>query len=336
MKFLIIGLGSMGKRRVRNLRHLGVEEIIGFDPRADRRAEAEQKYGIPTVADAAVGFDMQPDAAVISTPPDWHMPYALEAAKRGVHFFTEASVVEDGMDEVMAVCRTQPGLVAAPSCTMRFFPGPRKIQALVREGAIGKPYAFVHHTGQWLPDWHPWEDYRTYYVSKRETGACREIVPFELTWLTGIFGGVRAVQGFKTKLSDLDADIDDIYQTLLQFDSGVTGMLQVDVLARAPVRSFRLLGSEGVVEWSGTENQVHLYTASSGEWTTFSLNQGSVEANYAKWSAEQPYIDEMQAFIAAIRGEKPFGYTYEEDRCVLRVLRAVEESHARGERVERI
>jgi len=50
MKFLVIGLGSMGKRRVRNLQALGMENIIGFDPRADRRAEAAEKYGIPVFA----------------------------------------------------------------------------------------------------------------------------------------------------------------------------------------------------------------------------------------------------------------------------------------------
>ena len=49
MNFLIIGLGSMGKRRVRNLQALGYRNIIGFDMREDRRKEAKEKYGIQTV-----------------------------------------------------------------------------------------------------------------------------------------------------------------------------------------------------------------------------------------------------------------------------------------------
>ena len=47
MRFLVIGLGSMGKRRVRNLRALGVDHIAGYDPREDRRVEASDNYGIP-------------------------------------------------------------------------------------------------------------------------------------------------------------------------------------------------------------------------------------------------------------------------------------------------
>ena len=44
MKFLIIGLGSMGKRRIRNLFALGFNDVIGFDTRSDRRKESELKY----------------------------------------------------------------------------------------------------------------------------------------------------------------------------------------------------------------------------------------------------------------------------------------------------
>ena len=43
MKFLVIGLGSMGKRRVRNLQYLKAGEIIGFDLREDRCQETEKK-----------------------------------------------------------------------------------------------------------------------------------------------------------------------------------------------------------------------------------------------------------------------------------------------------
>ncbi|SVD88881.1 uncharacterized protein METZ01_LOCUS441735, partial [marine metagenome] len=54
MTFLIVGLGSMGKRRIRNLRINGEEKIIGFDIRIDRRKEAETKYNIQTIDDCKI------------------------------------------------------------------------------------------------------------------------------------------------------------------------------------------------------------------------------------------------------------------------------------------
>ncbi len=330
MRILIVGLGSMGKRRIRNLRHLGAGEVVGFDVREDRRAEAETRYGVTTVATLEEGFDPSPDAVIISTPPDLHIPHAVEAARRGVHFFTEASVVDDGVEDLLALLRARPGLVGVPSCTMRYQPGPRKLTELVADGAVGRPLSFIYQSGQYLPDWHPWEDYRTYYVSRRVTGACREIVPFELTWLSRAFGDVVSVSAFRGKVSDLDADIDDLCQCLLGFASGVRGVLQVDALARAPVRHFRLLGALGTLEWEAATYEVRLYSAATGQWTTHPLPRGSVEKGYAEWSAEDPYVEEMRDFLAAVRGERPFGYTFEEDCQLLCVLRAAEQSCVEG------
>ena len=56
MKILIVGLGSMGKRRIRNLKRAGVTDIVGFDPREERRQEAEEKYGVKTVASFEEGL----------------------------------------------------------------------------------------------------------------------------------------------------------------------------------------------------------------------------------------------------------------------------------------
>src|SRR5215212_3208702 len=69
MRFLIVGLGSMGKRRVRNLQHLKAGDVAGFDPRADRRDEAHSKYSIPTFEDFENALaTFRPDALLISTP----------------------------------------------------------------------------------------------------------------------------------------------------------------------------------------------------------------------------------------------------------------------------
>ena len=40
LKILVVGLGSMGKRRIRNLQHLNQNDVIGFDPRDDRCKES--------------------------------------------------------------------------------------------------------------------------------------------------------------------------------------------------------------------------------------------------------------------------------------------------------
>ena len=176
-------------------------EIAGFDPREDRCQEAASNYEIHTFNDFDEAMATDPQALIISTPPHLHMPYARIAALNNKHFFTEASVLSDGMDEVIELCKGK-GFVAAPSCTMRFHPLVQIIKKIVDSGDLDDILTFTYHSGQYLPDWHPWEDYRTFYVSRRETGACREIVPFELAWLTWVLGPIQAVSCFKGKLTD--------------------------------------------------------------------------------------------------------------------------------------
>lgn len=333
MRFLVIGLGSMGKRRVRNLRHLGASAVAGFDPRQDRRDEASAKYGIDTHATIDTAFAWNPDAVVISTPPDLHTRYALDAVRRGLPCFTEASVLDDGMEELAREAAAR-DVVVAPSCTMRYFAGPRLIREWLGAGVVGTPFTFVYHSGQWLPDWHPWEDYRTFYVSRRTTGACREIVPFELTWLTDIFGDVTSVQALRAKRSALEADIDDVYQCIFEFSSGTSGLLQVDVLARAPVRHFRLLGAEGTIEWDAVAKEARVFRTRDRRWETVALTLGTVQPDYVEWAAEEPYVDEMRDFMAAAEKRKAWSHPLDADRRLLEVLVAAEQSHDTGRRVE--
>jgi predicted dehydrogenase len=327
MKILVIGLGSMGKRRVRCLKRLGVTDITGFDPRADRREEAGAKYGIATLGDWEEAKALPADCWIVSTPPDTHVGYGLEAVGRGISFFTEANVTDARMAELSArLAESQ--VVGAPSCTMRYYPGPRRIKALVESGAIGRALAFTYQSGQYLPDWHPWESYKEFYASKRATGACREIVPFELCWLAELFGPVASLSCMKDRLGDLDADIDDIYQLLLRFESKVIGHLMVDVMARPAVRLFRLLGTAGTIEWDQSVKRLRCFGADDGSWREFSLDGGAVEPGYIH--AEEPYVEETQAFLAAVRRERPWPYPFAEDERILRLLERAETSDKSG------
>ena len=324
MKFLIVGLGSMGKRRIRNLQHLKAGEIMGFDTREDRRKEAEKKYGIKTFDKFDKAMRDQPDALIVSTPPDLHVKYAMEAVKNRKHFFMEASVVDWGMNELIAECKNK-NIIAAPSCTMRFFPSVKKIKEIVDGKNIGELLLFTYHSGQYLPDWHPWEDYRKFYVARKETGGAREIVAFELVWLTWILGNVDTISCFKGKLSKLDVNIDDAYQIIMKFKNGVFGHMLVDVISRVPDRSCKIFGEEGVIFWDWGAG-VKVYTAKDKSWRNYPEKGRITVEGYTEKIKEGPYIEEMNTFISAIKKEIEYPYTLEEDKRILEVLYVAERS----------
>jgi predicted dehydrogenase len=324
----------MGKRRIRNLRRCGVDDIVGFDVDPKRCADVTAAYSVPTVSSFDAGMARKPQALVISTPPNMHAEFALAGAKAGAHVFTEAGTSTDGLLDVAQLARSA-NVVAAASCTMRYQPSIKKMKQLVAEGRIGRVLSYTHHCGQWLPDWHPYEDYRTFYASRRETGACREIVPFELTWLNWLVEcPATCVVAMKSKLSRLDCDIDDIYQLLIQYGTGTLGHLQVDVLARAPVRHTRLLGEEGTLEWSLTDKELRLYEIRSGKWSMLTEEAPKIENGYSEMSNEFMYDEEIAAYVAAVRGERAWGNTFEDEHRTLSLLLAAEASDASGKRVD--
>lgn len=323
LKVLQIGLGSMGKRRVRNMLANGVpkENIVGVDRRPDRIAEAAEKYGIATLGEAsAADFDAA-NVVVISTSPDQHLPHAQLAARHGKHMFIEASVLDDGLAELAEEVKAK-NIVAFPSCTMRFFEGPRRVAQLLAEGCIGKMLAWQYQSGQYLPDWHPWEAITDFYVSNPSTGACREIVPFEMVWLEPIFGKVVDIDGRHAKLSDLPALIDDIYMLQMCHETGILGQLIVDVLGRTAIRNLRVTGSEGTLEWDDGAKRIRVFRTATGQWQDETVGAGTVESRYI--NPEEPYIAEIRSFLDCVAAGRQPTYTLNDDIDILNLLYTAE------------
>ncbi len=327
MKALVIGLGSMGKRRVRNLIALGNIEVYGFDTREDRASEASEKYGITVFESAEVSFnEVKPDIVVLSVPPKLHMHYANQCLEKMIPCFIEASVTDRLEIEKLAKSAREKGLVIAPSCTMRFYPGPQKIKSLLAEGMIGKPLSVNYQTGQYLPDWHPWEPIQEFYVSDRETGGAREIVPFELTWINDLLGVPKKVLACAaTKLTDMDADIDDIYHCMLQFPEDVILNMTVEVVSRPiSTREMLIIGSKGKIKFSADSNSVSYCNLDSDGWIETTFETGTIEAEYI--NPEEPYINEMKSFVdAAVSGKQAdYPNSLADDVLILKTLEDLE------------
>jgi predicted dehydrogenase len=337
MRILIIGLGSMGKRRAGNLLGLSrVTEVRGWDPREDRRQEAEAQRGITTFVELDQAYDWKPDAIVISTPPNYHTIYAKQAATLKIPFFVEASVLDDGLDEVVGILNDNHAL-GVPSCTMRFHPDVQAMKRLIEDGALGDPtnrIGFTYHMGQYLPDWHPNEDYRKFYVGQKETSAAREMVCFEAVWMSWLIGLPKQVMAQRSKLTDLDADIDDIYQLLTVHETGAMGSTMIDVIARHPYRHLRLLSEDGIIEWSALDKSLKYFDGKTKSWSQ--IGDGD-KTGYSggNFTGEEMYVKEMDAFLDVAEGNRAaFPYSFEDDIRVLSYLRAAETSDDTGRLVK--
>lgn len=324
LKFLQIGLGSMGKRRIRNLQYLGYQDIIAYDVRQDRRNEAESLYAIQTMDTFDDVLWDEISHVIVSTPPDQHAKYAIAALNRGKHVFIEASVVDDGYVELKQAA-AQVETVLAPSCTMRFDPLNMKLKKWLSDMRIGKLLFAQHHFGLYLPKWHPYESIHDFYVSKRQTGAAREIVPFDLVYLSWLLGAPTSISCVREMTGTLDADIDDIYALTYQSDQCRVVQMAVDVVSQVPYRTTRIVGDKGNIELDTVKGTLSLYETDTALWEHLSRPGLAVTK-----STEEMYVLEMECFIQATLGEAVYPYSIEEDEQVLGFLYAAERSDKSG------
>jgi len=320
MKIGIIGLGSMGKRRIRNLKALGQTDIIGFDLREDRRLEAQTRYGIHVVSDLTELEKI--DAAIISTPPDHHHEYLDWSLKYNKPCFVELNIVLQELSRINLEAKSKKIFIAT-SCTYMFHPAIQRLQALIASHVYGKVTGFIYHCGHYLPDWHPWEHVRDFFVSNPETSGCRELVVFELTWIRKVFGRPTKIQTSGKKTLDLGLNSNDTCGLQLMFPDYL-GVMLVDVVSRFATRSLTVNLEKAQIRWNWEKNSLDIYSADTKEWHSENYQIAKSEAGYNENISETIYIEELRTFLDALNLKKSYPSSLDEDIDTMELLGTID------------
>ena len=325
MKLLIVGLGSMGKRRARLARGMDASiQISGVDTTESRRTEAE---GLGITAYASIGEAVAADkfdAALVCTAPITHAGIISELLDAGLPVFTELNLVSDGYEKNMKKAREK-GLPLFLSSTMLYRGETQYIKRQVE--AFAKPVNYIYHIGQYLPDWHPWENYKNFFVGDKRTGGVREIFGIDLPWLLDTFGPVKSLQVEKDKISQLEVDYPDSYFVTLRHENGVKGMLAVDVVSPKAVRNFECFGEGLHLFWEGNPRSLYTFDHDKGEKLPVNTYESfEHDSRYSDNIVENAYVDELANFFAVLKGAEQPRYSFEKDLETIRLIEAIEEA----------
>ena len=254
---LVIGLGSMGKRRIRLLMERDDVIVYGIDGQTERCKETEEKFGIATYVSIEDALQHeQIDCAFVCTSPLSHAGIIQTCLENNLHVFTEINLVSDGYEENIALAKEKRKVLFLSS-TFLYRKETQYIIDIVY-GTEGK-LIYNYHVGQYLPDWHPWENYNKYFIGNPRTNGCREIMAIEMPWLVVAFGVITNVHVLKGKNTSLNVNYNDNYLILVEHESGARGVLAVDVMSRKAVRHFELYGEKLYLTWHGTSDSLTLF-----------------------------------------------------------------------------
>ena len=322
MKILVVGLGSMGKRRIRLIKEAVPHVLlVGVDGREDRRAEATG-LGLACYASLEEAFAAEQDmeCAFISTSPLSHAALIGACLKQGLHVFTELNLTADGYQENMKLAE-ETGKKLFLSSTFLYRREIEYIQSRVHD--FKKPVNYTYHVGQYLPDWHPWENYRQFFVGDKRTNGCREILAIEMPWLIRAFGSITEVCAFRDKRSDLQIDYEDSYQIMLRHENGSRGVFCVDVVSPKAVRNLEIMSEHFYLSWDGKPTGIEIYEDGASKNVPV-YQQARHQSGYQPTIVEDAYLTEIEEFLQVVKGEIKPRYGFEDDLETLRWIDRIE------------
>lgn len=324
MKIIIVGLGSMGKRRIRLLKQYDSNMyLIGVDSRVDRLQEVEDQFQIPTYGDLNEAIRKEkPEIAFICASPLSHHDITIQCIKQGIHIFSELNLINKNHQEIIDLARTH-RIQLFLSSTLLYR---KEIQYLIDKlHESDQKVHYRYHVGQYLPDWHPWENVNDFFVSNRETNGCRELLAIELPWIQKAFGEIKAVTVIKDTLTSLKLAYPDSYIVVMEHDSGHKGVLNVDVASRKAIRNLEIYSENLHLFWDGTPNGFKAFDIEKKELVSLQLYEYiQQDSNYAANIIENAYLEEIYAFFKEMDGIPAALHFFEEDIQILKLIDRIE------------
>ena len=245
MKYLFIGLGSIGLRHLQNLRSLTKEPVIAYRTKLD--SKLDKKYDITSYLNLDTAFKQKPDVAFITNPTSMHLNYALYCARRGCHLFIEKPIATSSfyLDTLFDITKEHSSICFV-GYNYRFHSDLIHIKRMLDCGKLGTVFYAQVQLGYYLPKWHPSEDYTKSYAACADLGGGPVLtLSHVIDYIYWLFGDVDKVYCHKAKVSDLEISVNDVVSIILVMKSGVVVEVHLDYLQPDFTHSIRIVGERG-------------------------------------------------------------------------------------------
>ncbi len=298
MKVLIVGLGSIGRRHLKNIKAIDPRIKVAVLRQHSKKGRlGELKAPVEKVffkkRDA---LHWQPDIVFVTNPAPFHIKTALTFAKRQAHLFIEKplSVETKNVAELLRVCKKH-HLVLMVGYVLRFFEPLKLMKKTLEEGTIGRVLSVRASVGRYLPDWRPYGDYRLNVSARRELGGGAVFeLSHELDYVRWFAGEIKEVSACLDTIGDFAIDVEDIAEINLRFKNNAMGNVHLNMLDRSANRSCRIVGTNGTLQWDSSDDKhfVRLYSSKTNSWVDV-LPLKSLDHN-------QMYLDELRHFFDCV------------------------------------
>jgi predicted dehydrogenase len=335
---LVVGLGSIGQRHARNLRTLLGEDLLlsalrSHRPGAAPNSEESQFANDPAVdCNGGVFYDLdealaaRPEIVIVANPTSLHVATASAAVRAGASVFIEKPISHDltGVAEFAALVEERNATVAI-GCQFRCHPALIELKTRLDEGALGQLISAHAEQAEYLPSYHPSEDYRKSYAARSDLGGGVVLTQIhELDYLHWLFGVPRTIYAVGGRTGNLEIDVEDNVDALLGYGKNERPLsvhIHLDYLQPRPRRRCRVVGEDGSIEidllaplliWTDARGKIRM------------------EEDYSWLTRSWLFLEEMRHFLDAVQHNTPVQVDLAHANDTLRMAVAVRESMRSG------
>lgn len=312
MKFLVVGGGSIGERHLGNLLNLAQEASV-VEPVKSRASDIEKKYKVKVYFTLEQALKERYDAGIICNPNIYHVSTAIRIAVNGIHLFIEKPLSHnlDGLNHLIHLVKKN-RLHTFMGSNFKFHPSFKLMKELLDKKEIGRVLSFTVIAGQYLPDWHPWEDYRQGYSANRSLGGGILLDSHEFDYIQWFLGPIKRIACITGRYSNLEIDTEDIAETIVELKDKIVGNIHVDYIQRPYRRIYYFYGKYGTLEWNFLDKKVSLYKAKEKKWQYFKEDKD--------YDLNQMYLEEMRHFLKVLENRES---SITDIHTALRVLKVI-------------
>lgn len=264
VRALVIGLGAIGQRHARNLRALLGDDLelaalrsklggqIITDDLTIIEGNPDKDCNGGVYTDLEIALATRPDLVLVCTPSNMHIDAACKAIESGAAVFIEKPLSSsmDGVQKLEDLAARNDAVVAV-GCQLRFHPALQRLHELIKREVIGEILTVQVEQGEYLPSFHPYEDYRDSYAARRDLGGGVIVTQIhEIDYLYWMFGMPNRVFAVGGQLGNLEIDVEDTATVLLEYPregKPLAIQIHLDYLQRPPRRTCRIVGTNGVL-----------------------------------------------------------------------------------------
>jgi len=319
MKIMVIGCGSIGRRHMKNLIDLKVDEVIGVDLNEEYCEWVRENLSLRTYNDLNKALEEEkPNGVLICTPPNSHVKLAKIVTKYNSHLFIEKPISDtlEGIDELIEIVDKNK-IKCTVGYNLRFNKGIQKIKKIIEEKKYGKLLYSKILFGQYLPDWRPWQDYKESYTARKELGGGIILdASHEIDYALWFFGIPKEILSISDKVSELEVNVEDTSEIIMQFENKAIVNIHLDFVRRDKKRCCEIVFENGTVYYDFINNEFKEFDVKENKWNIEKIEE----------DANEMYVNEMKHFIQMINENAEPSCSLKEAKKTLEVCLKIKEN----------